>query len=97
MPNWIWESKNWPAFTWENSKIMLLLVEARKQQGKLSGARAFFAQDDALEIFIKLFVDESVNTSSIEGEKVNPTAVRSSLSKRLGLKNFGLAKSSEHV
>ncbi|MES2614792.1 MAG: DUF4172 domain-containing protein [Bdellovibrionota bacterium] len=97
MLHWIWQNEHWPHFTWKNDKVLQIVAACRQQQGKLIGARALFAEHDLQEAGIKVFIDESLSTSAIEGEKINPDAVRSSIAKRLGLNTFGLPNPPRNV
>ncbi|WP_413578110.1 Fic family protein [Bdellovibrio sp. HCB290] len=76
---YIWQNSNWPKFTWKDKDLISLLSEARKLQGQL------IAQVDLLGLSdqASLIADEAINTSAIEGEKLDIQSLRSSIAKRL--------------
>lgn len=78
---YIWQNSNWPEFTWKDKDLISLLSEARKLQGQL------IAQADLLGLSdqASLIAEEALNTSAIEGEKLDIQSLRSSIAKRLHL------------
>ncbi len=78
---YIWQNSSWPNFTWKDKDLISLLSEARKLQGQL------IAQADLLGLSdqASLIADEAINTSAIEGEKLDIQSLRSSIAKRLHL------------
>ena len=83
---YIWQNDSWPHFTWNTEKLIDLLGAARKKQGFILG------KGDLLDLKdISYFLaEEAVNTSEIEGEKLDRTSIRSSVARRLGLPTAGL-------
>lgn len=83
---YIWQSKDWPRFRWDSSAILTSLGDCRIAQGKLiSSVRAL-----GLESQAEILVEEVQKTAAIEGERLDVSAVRSSVSRRLGLPSAGL-------
>ncbi|MBC7466660.1 MAG: Fic family protein [Bdellovibrio sp.] len=82
---YIWQNSHWPNFIWKDKDLILLLSEARKLQGQL------IAQADLLGLSdqASLIADEALNTSAIEGEKLDIQSLRSSIAKRLHLMAAG--------
>ena len=76
---YIWQNSQWPEFKWKDKDLISLLSEARKLQGQL------IAQADLLGLSDQatLIADEALNTSAIEGEKLDIQSLRSSVAKRL--------------
>ncbi|MCL2328369.1 MAG: Fic family protein [Bacteroidetes bacterium] len=90
MARYIYQYKNWTNFTWDYSKIALVLGEVRNLQGKLLGtmnALGFSLQSEAV---LETLTLDIMKSSEIEGEKLNRKQVRSSIAKRLGLEIGGL-------
>lgn len=81
---WIWQQENWPNFTWDNQLIAPMLREARLNQGILLGKIASQSHDKKQNLLDTLLAN-IVNSSAIEGEKLNAFSVRSSLANKLGL------------
>jgi Fic family protein len=90
MAKYIYQHKNWTHFTWDYSKIAVVLGEVRNLQGKLSGtmkALGFSLQSEAV---LETLTLDIMKSSEIEGEKLNRKQVRSSIARRLGLEIGGL-------
>ncbi|KYG65976.1 hypothetical protein AZI86_02600 [Bdellovibrio bacteriovorus] len=81
MKKYIWQNPKWPHFIWKAEELIFLLSEARKLQGQL------IAQADLLRLKdqASLMAEEALNTSAIEGEKLDIQSLRSSIAKRLHL------------
>jgi len=54
------------------------------------GVARFLADDLALEAVAAILVEDGLTTSAIEGERLDPASVRSSVARRLGLSTAGL-------
>lgn len=85
MPRWIWQHPDWPRFGWQAETLAPLLRQAAIAQGRLLGRTR--AGDAALqaEFSLDALLQNIVNSSAIEGERLNVESVRSSLARRLGL------------
>ena len=97
MEKYIYEHKNWTAFTWQDRTINAVFGEVRLKQGKIIGqmnALGFSAKEEATLIALTLDV---VKSSEIEGEMLNYDQVRSSIARRLGINTAGLVPSSRHI
>jgi len=86
----IWQTKSWPDLKWDSAKLLKPLGNTRFSQG------ALITQIKELGFKIQqtaqadVLVEEALKTSAIEGEKLDPDAVRSSVGRRLGLPDAGL-------
>ena len=87
---YIHELRNWPGFTWDSKALALLLSEVRLRQGLLVGKMRGYGQASRWTATLKVLTDETIKSSAIEGVKLDPENVRSSLARRLGLKVGGL-------
>ena len=87
---WIWENADWPAFRWDAAAIGKPLAGARLAQGKVLGAARLLDPRLSGEALATVLVEEGLTTSAIEGEELDPDAVRSSVARRLGLPTAGL-------
>ena len=97
MAIYIYENKNWTAFTWQDRVINAVFGEVRLRQGKIIGqmnALGFSAKEEATLTALTLDV---VKSSEIEGEMLNYDQVRSSIARRLGINTAGLVPSSRHI
>ena len=88
---YIWEQSSWPNLTWDNSRLIEPLGTARLKQGHLLGEMAALGFDLKLEAQLEALTEEVVKTSEIEGERLDRDSVRSSIARRLGLAQAGLA------
>ena len=87
---WIWAHPDWPVFRWDQGRLARALASARLAQGKVLGAIRLFDPKLTLEAVAAVLVEDGVTTSAIEGERLDPAAVRSSVARRLGLPTAGL-------
>lgn len=85
MPHWIWQHPHWPRFDWQRETFAPLLRQAAIAQGRLLGRTR--TGDEALQAEFNLdtLLQNIINSSAIEGERLNVESVRSSLARRLGL------------
>jgi len=87
---WIWQQPGWPEFVWQEKALAPLLREIHKLQGKLLGNTELVTSTENLQSELDALLQNAINTSAIEGEELDVNSVRSSLAKRLGLKQAGL-------
>jgi Fic family protein len=94
---WVWQHPNWPKFTWDEAILSPALSRARRAQGELAGVARLLDSKLDLSAQLEVLTLEGLTTSAIEGEKLNPDAVRSSIARRLGLPTGGLPRPSRDV
>jgi Fic family protein len=94
---WIWQQPEWPRFTWDAAGLAPLLARTRRAQGELAGAAKLLDPTLDLNAQLEVLTIEGSTTSAIEGEKLDPAQLRSSIARRLGLPVAGLAKPSRSV
>lgn len=87
---WIWQRPDWPHFQWDAGVLSSALARARLAQGKVLGAARLLDGRLTLEAVAAILVEDGITTSAIEGERLDPSAVRSSVARRLGLPSAGL-------
>jgi Fic family protein len=90
MRSYIYQDRNWPDLRWDSAALLSLLAEVRHQQGELRGqmrALGFAPRQDAV---LKTLTEDVVKSSEIEGERLDPESVRSSIARRLGVEIGGL-------
>ena len=86
---WIWQQPEWPNLTFDAQQCQALLVRARLAQGLLLGKAAAIGLEGLQPHVLEALTDEAITTSGIEGEKLDPQSVRSSIARRLGLDTDG--------
>lgn len=94
---YIHQRSEWPRFHWDQDKLASRLAAVRHRQGRLLGrmeALGFPLQNEAVLQTLTLDV---VKSSEIEGEKLNPEQVRSSIARRLGMDIGGAVPADRHT
>jgi len=88
---WIWQQADWPQFNWDDKALAASLREVTQLQGKLLGKIDAVADESSAVNELDALLQNIVQSSAIEGESLNVGSVRSSLAKRLGVKDAGLS------
>lgn len=91
--HYIWQKREWPHLTWNSEELLSKLSQVRKLQGRLLAT----ASSLGLDAQARVFIDEAVTTSAIEGEKLDRNSVRSSVARRLGLPSAGLTTQQRQI
>ncbi|MBF0483361.1 MAG: Fic family protein [Candidatus Omnitrophica bacterium] len=94
---YIYQLKNWPQFTWSHEKIAAQLGTVRNRQGRLMGRMESLGFSLRMEAVLQTLTLDVLKSSEIEGEKLDPGQVRSSIARRLGMDIAGLVGSDRHV
>jgi len=97
MQKYIYQSPNWPNFTWKEPEIQVILGKVRHLQGKIQGqmsALGFSAREETMLTTLTLDV---VRSSEIEGENLNFEQVRSSIARKLGMDYAGMLPANRAV
>ncbi|MHC4792130.1 MAG: Fic family protein [Planctomycetota bacterium] len=88
---YIWQRPSWPEFRWDNAALLKLLGVSRFQQGSLLTQMKELGFEVRQQARAEVLIEEALKTSEIEGERLDPNAVRSSVARRLGLPKAGMA------
>lgn len=88
---WIWQQQGWPGFSWDSNALAVTLREVTQLQGALLGKAGAIGANSSAESNLDALLQNIVQSSAIEGEALNVESVRSSLAKRLGVKEAGLS------
>jgi Fic family protein len=86
---WIWQLPEWPALAVDAQRIQAPLAAARTSQGVLLGKAEAIGLEGLQPHIRDSLTQEALTTSAIEGEKLDPESVRSSVARRLGLDTSG--------
>ncbi len=89
---YIHEQPGWPAFVVDSNALATALARVRHKQGRLLGRMEGLGFDLRSEANLGVLTSDVVKSSAIEGQKLNPDEVRSSIARRLGLDVGGLLK-----
>ena len=86
---WIWQLPEWPSLAFDAHQIQQHLATARKSQGLILGKAEMIGLEGLQPHIRDSLTQEALTTSAIEGEKLDPESVRSSVARRLGLDTSG--------
>ncbi len=92
MDHWIWQHKDWPHFYWDDKRLSPHLASAQLAQGKLLGITQVINKQATEQLDATILGEQALDTSAIEGERLNRDSVRSSIENRLGQKQAGISK-----
>lgn len=87
---YIHELKNWPHFSWDQKRLDDLLIQLRHQQGRLMGGMTSIGFPIQNETVLQNLTQDVIKSSEIEGEILDPSQVRSSVARRLGMEEAAL-------
>jgi len=94
---YIHEQGEWPTFHWNEGLITKQLASLRLRQGKLIGYMGALGITLRSEALLRTLTEDVLKTSEIEGEKLDPDQVRSSLARRLGIEIGALTPADREV
>lgn len=94
---YIWQQPGWPNWVYDHSRLEPLLARAHFAQGRLLGRMEDLGLSLREQASLRVLTEDVLKTSEIEGEKLNPDAVRSSIARRLGVDIGALAPADRHV
>lgn len=94
---YIWQLADWPHWTYDHPRLTPLLAQVHQAQGHLSGRMHDLGLDLRDHAALRVLTEDVLKTSEIEGEKLNPDSVRSSVARRLGIDIGALAPADRHV
>ena len=97
MAKYIYQSANWPHFTWNEREIQVILGKVRHLQGKLLGQMSVLGFSEKEETMLSTLTLDVLKSSEIEGEQLNYEQVRSSIARRLGIEYAGMVYSDRNV
>lgn len=83
---WIWEHNNWPNFIWNQEKILPICRDIMYYLGSLNAKTGIIEKNENAGAELDSLLKNIIASSEIEGESLNVFSVRSSLAKRLKIK-----------
>jgi Fic family protein len=89
--------RGWPLFTWDSGVLESALAALRHRQGRWLGRMDSLGFERRAEASLQTLTSAVVKSSAIEGEVLNPSEVRSSIARRLGLDVGGVTTSGRDV
>lgn len=97
MKEYIWQQNQWPQFSWNSEVLLIPLASARKKQGAFLEAMSRLGFEESLEAWSKVMEEDTIQTSAIEGEKLDREGVRSSVAEHLGVPSAGFCGSNRKI
>lgn len=94
---YIWQQNDWPHWVYDHKRLAPLLAQVHRAQGHLLGRMHDLGLDMRDQATLRVLTDDVLKTSEIEGEKLNPDSVRSSIARRLGVEIGALAPADRHI
>lgn len=94
---YIWQLNNWPHWVYDRVRLAPLLAQTHRAQGHLLGRMHDLGLDLRDQAALRALTEDVLKTSEIEGEKLNPDSVRSSIARRLGVDIGALAPADRQV
>ncbi len=91
-PRWIWQQPDWPHLTFDAHAAAADLAETHRLHGLVQGKAAAIDLGATSPLAVDAMADEALATAAIEGERLAPDSVRSSVMRRLGLTASGRAE-----
>jgi len=93
----IHQHPDWPRFIWREADLLPVLPNVRHRQGRLLGKMEGLGFRFRTEACLVNLTSEVIKSSAIEGTVFDPTSVRSSIARRLGLTSERETLSSHEV
>jgi len=93
----LWQTDTWPRLQYDLVPLAGPLAEVSRSQGMLMGRLAGVGLALRDQASLTSLTEEVVRTSAIEGEKLEPRTVRSSIARRMGVEAGGLAPRDRRV
>lgn len=81
----IWQHKEWPRLHFDAAVVGAELAGARRAQGVVEGKLAVLGFEQRTALVGEAWSQDAVATAAIEGERLDLSAVRSSVARRLGV------------
>ena len=94
---YLWQQPDWPHWRYDSSRLTGLLARAHHAQGHLLGRMRDLGLGLRDQATLQVLTEDVLKTSEIEGERLSPDAVRSSIARRLGVDVGALAPADRHV
>ena len=96
-PKYIWQHPEWTLWQFDSAHLAERLSKVTHERGRLLGSMQALGFKLAEEAMLLALTNDVIKSSEIEGEKLNPESVRSSLASRLGIDIGATAPADRHV
>ena len=93
----IYQTEDWPNFTWDQTRIGLKLVKVNKAAGFLEGRLSAIGFDVQQQATVEALTHDIVASSEIENVILDSNQVRSSVARRMGVQIINETEPSHYV
>jgi Fic family protein len=94
---YIYQKEAWPQFSWDEKAVLENLANVRNLQGRVMGRMEAIGFDLREEKTVYSLSEDVLKSSEIEGEFLHLEEIRSSVCRKLGVKDESPACSTRHV
>jgi Fic family protein len=95
---YLWQHDDWTRrFRWDVARTLPLLTAVRRAQGHLLGRAEGLGIELGSEVHADTLVLDALKTAAVEGERLDPQGVRSSVARHLGIPDAGRVTAARHV
>src|ERR1700728_4132698 len=94
---YIHQLNTWPTFTWDKERLSGILDKVSYKQGLIRAYMESFGLTKRNETMLETLMLDVIKSTEIEGEKLDPEKVRSSIARRLGMDIGGLVASPRNI
>lgn len=94
---YIWQHPDWPRWRYDVERLVPLLTQVHHVQGHLLGRVRDIGLGLRDQATLQVLTEDVLKTSEIEGERLNPETVRSSVARRLGVDVGAVPPADRHV
>ena len=97
MAKYIYQTEQWPKFTWDDKEVNVILGKVRHLQGKIFGQMGALGFSIKEEANLSTLTLDVLKSSEIEGKLLDQEQVRSSIARKLGIDYAGMVSSDRDV
>lgn len=94
---YIWEREEWPEFRWNAEVILESLSRVVWKNGMLNGRMSMLGFREKSDTILTTLTEEMIGSSEIEGVFLNPSSVRSSIARKLGMEDDGMLVEDHYI
>lgn len=94
---YIWQQKDWPGFRWDSDTLLEPLSRLSQSHGLLAGRMSMLGFNERSHSLLSAMTNELISSSEIEGVRLNPNSVRSSIARKLGIEDDGMLTEDHYV
>lgn len=84
-------------FRWDSDVLIEPLSRLSRLHGLLNGRMSMLGFNEKGRSLLSVMTDDLIGTSEIEGVKLSPNSVRSSIARRLGIEGYGMLETDHYV